>query len=58
MKLLLASLFNETNTFSAIPVGRKAFEDKLFTLASTSVPPVPCTTPLHIWREKAQAKQL
>jgi len=56
MKLLLASLFNETNTFSAIPVGRRAFEDKLFTRTPTSVPPMPCTTPLHIWREKVEAK--
>lgn len=56
MKLLLASLFNETNTFSALPVGRKAFEEKLFTRTPTSVPAAPCTTPLHIWREKAEAK--
>lgn len=56
MKLLLAGLFNETNTFSPIPVGRKAFEDKLLTRAPTAVPAVPCTMPLHIWRKSAEAK--
>ncbi|NBR89027.1 MAG: M81 family peptidase [Rhodobacteraceae bacterium] len=56
MKALLACIFNETNTFSVLPVGRKAFEAKLFARKALSVPPVPCTTPLQIWREKAAAK--
>ena len=56
MKLLLASLFNETNTFSPIPAGDGAFEAKLVTRRPTEVPPVPCTVPLHIWREMGTAK--
>ena len=56
MKLLLAGLFNETNTFSPIPVGRKAFADKLITRTPTAEPPVPCTMPLHIWRASGEAK--
>ena len=56
MKLLLAGLFNETNTFSPIPVGRKAFADKLITRTPTAQPPVPCTMPLHIWRASGEAK--
>jgi microcystin degradation protein MlrC len=56
MKLLLAGLFNETNTFSPIPVGRKAFADKLITRTPTADPPVPCTMPLHIWRAAGEAK--
>lgn len=56
MKLLLAGLFNETNTFSPIPVGHRAFAEKLITRTPTSVPPVPCTMPLHIWRASGEAK--
>jgi len=56
MKLLLASLTNETNTFSPIPVGRGAFAAKLITRTPTSEPAVPCTMPLHIWRSLGEAK--
>jgi microcystin degradation protein MlrC len=56
MKLLLASLTNETNTFSPIPVGRGAFAAKLISRSPTAEPAVPCTTPLHIWRKSAEAR--
>jgi len=56
MKLLIAALSNETNTFSPIPVGRSAFAASLITRTPTSVPAEPFTIPLHIWRQGAEAK--
>lgn len=55
MKLLLAALSNESNTFSPIPAGRQAFAADLITATPTAIPPVPCTMPLHIWRQSGEA---
>ena len=56
MKLLIASLTNETNTFAPFPVGRAAFENLMVTRQATREPAVAASTPLHIWREMGEAK--
>lgn len=55
MKLLVAGLFNESNTFSPIPAGRKAFESYMVTRTPTAEPTVHFTSPLHIWRKRGEA---
>lgn len=55
MKLLVAGLFNESNTFSPIPAGRKAFEAYMVTRTPTAEPSVHFTAPLHIWRKRGEA---
>lgn len=53
MKLLIAGLATETNTFSPIPTGRLAFEATFVTRNATSVAPNLFSAPLHEWRRLA-----
>jgi microcystin degradation protein MlrC len=54
MKLLIACLATETNTFSPMPTGRLAFEAAMVTRAATSQPGNLFTAPLHEWRRMAE----
>ncbi|WP_375572546.1 M81 family metallopeptidase [Seohaeicola saemankumensis] len=56
MKLFMATLGTETNTFSPIPTARAGFADTLLNLdrdASTK-PPNLFTEALHVWRRRAE----
>jgi microcystin degradation protein MlrC len=54
MKLMIACLATETNTFSPIPTGRLAFEEGLVTREATALPAVLFSAPLHEWRAMAE----
>lgn len=56
MKLLIACLATETNTFSPMPTGRNAFEATLVTRHATQQPGNLFTAPLHEWRRMAEEK--
>lgn len=56
MKLLIAGLATETNSFSPIPTGRLAFEDAMVTRHATDETPNIFSAPLHEWRAAAEAK--
>lgn len=53
MKLLIAGLATETNTFSPIPTGRLAFETTQVTRQATAEPGNLFSAPLHEWRRMA-----
>lgn len=56
MRLFMATLSTETNTFSPMPTGLSGFED--FYLrhgTATQDPPNLMTEALHLWRAKAEA---
>jgi microcystin degradation protein MlrC len=54
MKLLIACLATETNTFSPIPTGRLAFEATMVSREATKQPGNLFTAPLHEWRRMAE----
>ena len=56
MKLLIACLATETNTFSPMPTGRNAFEATMVTRHATQQPGNLFTAPLHEWRRMAEEK--
>ena len=56
MKLLIACLATETNTFSPMPTGQNAFEATLVTRHATQQPGNLFTAPLHEWRRMAEEK--
>jgi microcystin degradation protein MlrC len=56
MKLLIAGLATETNTFSPIPTGRLAFEAAMVTRTATAEAPNLFSAPLHEWRRLAEAR--
>ena len=56
MKLLIGCLATETNSFSAIPTGRLLFEETFVSRQATKEGANIFTAPLHVWREKAEAK--
>lgn len=56
MKLLIAGLATETNTFSPIPTGRLAFEDVFVGRNATALPPNLFSAPMHVWRDMADAE--
>ncbi|MGB0504778.1 MAG: M81 family metallopeptidase [Pikeienuella sp.] len=53
MKLFMAGLATETNSFSPIPTGVLAFEDAFVHRNATSVEPNLFSAPLHEWRRMA-----
>ncbi len=56
MKVLIAALATETNTFSPIPTGEFGFrETGLFRGDATRHPPSIISEPLCVWRELAEA---
>ena len=56
MKVLIACLATETNSFAPIPTGRLAFESSMVTREATKLPANLFTEPLHVWRELAEAR--
>ena len=57
MRVFIACLGTETNTFSSLPTGERTFGDTaLFDGDATRHPPTPFSLPLHIWRAQAEAK--
>ncbi|MDF1718772.1 MAG: M81 family metallopeptidase [Antarcticimicrobium sp.] len=57
MKLFIAGLSTETNSFSPMPTGMASFEEgSIHHGDATRDKPMYWTAPLHIWRDKAEAK--
>ena len=56
MELFMAGLATETNTFSPIPTGTKAFETGFVSRSSTDEEPNLFSAPLHEWRNMAQQR--
>lgn len=56
MKLLIAGLATETNTFSPMPTGRLAFEDTFVTRQATRETANFISAPLHVWREMGEER--
>ncbi|NDW45642.1 M81 family metallopeptidase [Ruegeria sp. PrR005] len=56
MKLMIAALTTETNSFSPIPTGRLAFEAQLLTREGSKVEPRMHNVSLHVWRRMAQER--
>jgi microcystin degradation protein MlrC len=57
MKVFIASLGTETNTFSPLPTGWATFEDTmLFHGDATQHEPMLFSEPLHVWRKMAEAQ--
>ncbi|MCG8694466.1 MAG: M81 family metallopeptidase [Minwuiales bacterium] len=55
MKVFIASLGTETNTFSPLPTGEETFaETMLFHGDATASDPSIFSGPLHVWRRKAE----
>ena len=56
MRIFMAGLATETNTFSPIPTGESGFaETALFRGDATRHPPMLFSEPLHVWRRLAEA---
>ncbi len=56
MKIFIAGLSTETNSFSPIPTGRESFEEGFIAYGdATSGEPAPFSAPLHVWRKMAEA---
>ncbi|KIN62730.1 MlrC domain protein [Sulfitobacter noctilucicola] len=56
MKLFIAGLATETNSFSPIPTGTLAFEDAYVGKNATQEPPNLFSAPMHEWRHMAEAE--
>jgi microcystin degradation protein MlrC len=56
MKVMIAGLATETNSFSPIPTGRLAFEDTYVSRQATREEPNLFSAPLHEWRRMAEAR--
>lgn len=56
MKLFIAGLATETNTFAPIPTGRASFEETFLSRTATREPPNLFSAPLHVWRARAEAR--
>ena len=55
MRVFIACLGTETNTFSSLPTGEQTYrETALFDGDATRHAPTPFSKPLHIWRERAE----
>lgn len=58
MKVFIACLGTETNTFSSMPTGVQTFEDTmLFRGDATRRPATTFSMPLHVWRTAAEERQ-
>ena len=57
MRVFIACLGTETNTFSSLPTGEQTYRDTaVFDGDATRHEPNPFSLPLHIWREHAEAE--
>jgi len=56
MKILIAGLATETNSFSPIPTGRLAFEGTFVSRKATQEPANLISAPMHEWRAMAEAR--
>lgn len=57
MRLFIAALVTETNSFSPLPTGAQAFaENGVFRGDATRRPETYATAPLHVWRRLAEAR--
>lgn len=56
MKVLIAGLATETNSFSPIPTGRMSYEETFLTRHATDESPNLFSAPLHEWRRAAEAR--
>lgn len=54
MKVLIAGLATETNSFSPIPTGRASFEETFVSRQATREEPNLFSAPLHEWRRMAE----
>ncbi|KPQ05846.1 MAG: hypothetical protein HLUCCA12_13780 [Rhodobacteraceae bacterium HLUCCA12] len=55
MKIFIAALVTETNSFSPMPTGWQAFDESVIHHGTaTQSPPTYWTGPLHIWRKRAE----
>ena len=55
MRVFIACLGTETNTFSSLPTGEQTYRDTaVFDGDATRHEPSPFSLPLHIWRERAE----
>ncbi|MFC3228627.1 M81 family metallopeptidase [Marinibaculum pumilum] len=58
MKVFIAGLATETNTFSPIPTGEAAFaENSHIDSPATAAEPDPFSAPLHVWRRMTEERQ-
>jgi len=56
MRVFIAGLSTETNSFSPLPTGLLSFEEAtIHHGTATSAPIQYWTSPLHIWRKKSEA---
>lgn len=57
MKLFIASISTETNSFSPLPTGRLSFEEGVVAHGTATQGPVEYwSAPLHIWRRQAEER--
>jgi microcystin degradation protein MlrC len=56
MKVLIAGIATETNTFAPIPTGQISFEETFVSRKATSQTPNLFSAPLHEWRRMAEAR--
>lgn len=56
MKVFIAGLGTETNSFSPIPTGRLSFEESFLSRKGTSIRPNLFSAPMHEWRSAAEAR--
>ena len=56
MKVFIAGLATETNSFSPIPTGDLAFKDSFVSRQATQEPANLFSAPMHEWREMAEAR--
>lgn len=57
MRVFIAALATETNTFSPIPTGRQNFEETFLAYGdATQREPMFFSAPLHVWRKRAEER--
>ncbi len=56
MKLFIAALDTETNTYAPLPTGARAFAEGFVAHGNaTSLPENYCSAQLYVWRRRAEA---
>ncbi|PWV97774.1 microcystin degradation protein MlrC [Hoeflea marina] len=56
MKMFMAAMATETNSFAPIPTGWSSFREGLYTKEASRHPPSSFAIPLVVWRERAEAE--
>ncbi len=57
MRLFIAGMATETNSFSPLPTGMESFEEGLVAHGdATSQPIMPLCAPLHVWRTRGESE--